>query len=323
MMTVGSLFSGIGGFELGLERTGCFKTVWQCEKDAFCLKVLEKHWPDVKRFTDIHEMKEDIPYVDVICGGFPCQDISCAGKGAGIHAERSGLWWEMLRIVRLVRPRYVLVENVAALLNRGLDEVLGSLAESGYDAEWNIVSAAGVGAPHLRKRVFIVAHPGQPGRQQITGSSYGNEATDERRPQDEDHEFECDGQSSRERSLAHANSQPSESPIRDPGRGQALVETEPSEQELGCAGDTSREIADSKSIRCGGGQMLSEAARKRWGICAEGDNSWSTESGICRVANGVPSRVDRLRALGNAIVPQCAEYVGRCVLAAEGTHEPR
>lgn len=317
VLTIGSLFSGIGGFELGLERTGEFKTLWQCEKDEFCLKVLEKHWPDVKRFTDIHEMKEGIPYVDVICGGFPCQDISCAGKGAGIHAERSGLWWEMLRIVRLVRPRYVLVENVAALLNRGLDEVLGSLAESGYDAEWNIVSAAGVGAPHLRKRVFIVAHASESRRQQISRSAYGNEATDEGRPTEEDYESECDGQSSRARPLAHSDCQPSEPPIRNVGREQALVETEQSQPEPSCAGDTSGEIADSKSIRCDRWQMLSEATRKRWGICAEGDNPWSTEPDVGRVANGIPSRVDRLRALGNAIVPQCSEYVGWCILEAK------
>ena len=319
VLTIGSLFSGIGGFELGLERTGEFKTLWQCEKDEFCLKVLEKHWPDVKRFTDIHEMKEGIPYVDVICGGFPCQPVSCAGKRKGAQDER-WLWPEFYRVVCEVRPEWVIIENVPGLLSadsgRLFAGILRDLSSSGYDAEWNIVSAAFVGAPHLRKRVFIVAHPGQPGRQQITGSSSGNEATDERRPQDEDHEFECDGQSSRERSLAHANSQPSESPIRDLGRGQALVETEPREQEPGRAGDASREIADTKSIRCGRGQMLSEATRARWGICTEGDNPWSTEPDVGRVANGIPSRVDRLRALGNAIVPQCSEYVGWCILEA-------
>ena len=275
VLTIGSLFSGIGGFELGLEHTGGFKTLWQCEKDAFCLKVLAKHWPDVKRFTDIKEMKEDIPYVDVICGGFPCQPVSCAGKRKGAQDER-WLWPEFYRIVCQVKPRWVLVENVPGLLSadsgRLFAGILRDLSSSGYDAEWNIVSAAGVGAPHLRKRVFI---------------------------------------------MAYSDRQPSEIPIRNVGREQALVETERGEQELGCAGDTSREIADSKSIRCGGGQIISEAARKRWGICAEGDNSWSTEPDVGRVANGVPARVDRLRALGNAIVPQCAEFVGRCILEAE------
>jgi DNA (cytosine-5)-methyltransferase 1 len=228
-LSVGSLFSGIGGFELGLERTGGFKTVWQCEKDEFCLKVLAKHWPDVKRFTDIKEMKEDIPYVDVICGGFPCQDISCAGKGAGIHAERSGLWWEMHRIISMVRPKFILLENVAALVFRGLDEVLGSLAEIGYDAEWEIVQASYFGAPHRRERIFIIAYTNSE-RREITQKRYS-------------------------------------------------------------------EIRLFKRI--------------------SPQNPWISElpkSAICREDDGVPSRVDRLRALGNAIVPQCAEYVGRCLL---------
>ena len=162
MLKVLDLFSGIGGFSLGLEATKGFQTIAFCEIDPFCRKVLAKHWPDVSCFEDITKLGEselhDLGQVDVICGGFPCQDISCAGKGAGIHAARSGLWWEMLRIIRLVRPRYVLVENVAALLNRGLDEVLGSLAESRYDAEWQMLSASSVGAPHRRERVFVVAH---------------------------------------------------------------------------------------------------------------------------------------------------------------------
>jgi len=156
------LFSGIGGFSLGCEATKGFETIAFCEIDPFCRKVLAKHWPGVPIFEDITKLGEgelnDLGNIDVICGGFPCQDISCAGKGAGIHAARSGLWWEMLRIIRLVRPQYVLVENVAALLNRGLDEVLGSLAESGYDAEWAMLSASDFGAPHTRRRLFGVAH---------------------------------------------------------------------------------------------------------------------------------------------------------------------
>ncbi len=234
-LTVGSLFSGIGGFEFGLERTGGFKTVWQCEIDPFCLKVLAKHWPDVKRFTDIKRMgvDEEIPCVDVICGGFPCQDISCAGKGAGIHAERSGLWWEMLRIIRLVRPRFVLVENVAALLNRGLDEVLGSLAESGYDAEWQVLSADMFGAPHKRRRMFIIAYP-----------------SDRR----------------------------TERGISSPGNAYP-------------------------NVRRGG--------RKK-------DLRWETdEPMLYRSDDGLPKKLhrdQRLRALGNAIVPQCAQFVGQCLL---------
>lgn len=162
MLKMLDLFSGIGGFSLGCEATKGFQTIAFCEIEPFCQKVLKKHWPDVPIFDDITKLGEGelngLGNIDVICGGFPCQDISCAGKGAGIHAARSGLWWEMLRIVRLVRPRYVLVENVAALLNRGLDEVLGSLAESRYDAEWQVLRASDFGLPHRRERLFIVAY---------------------------------------------------------------------------------------------------------------------------------------------------------------------
>lgn len=154
------LFSGIGGFSLGLERTGGFQTVAFCEIDPFCRKVLAKHWPDVPIHDDVIKLRgEDVGPVDVICGGFPCQDISYAGTGAGLAGDRSGLWSEIARLVCEIRPRLVIVENVAALLDRGMGRVLGDLAESGYDAEWSSVSACSVGAPHMRQRVFIVAYP--------------------------------------------------------------------------------------------------------------------------------------------------------------------
>src|SRR5690606_14094616 len=158
VLTIGSLFSGIGGLELGLERAG-MRTVWQVEMDDYATKILERHWPDAIRFRDVREVgAHNLPPVDLICGGFPCQDISYAGKGAGIKGERSGLWTEFARIVRELRPTYVLVENVAALLARGLDVVLGDLAACGYDAEWDCIPAAAVGAYHLRDRIFIVAY---------------------------------------------------------------------------------------------------------------------------------------------------------------------
>lgn len=166
-MTVGSLFSGIGGLDLGLEWAG-FETKWFCEIEKFPQAVLRKHWPHVPIIEDVRDVKpsESVQRVDVIAGGFPCQDISWAGKGRGIDYDlseqegtRSGLWWEMWRVIRDLRPRYVVAENVPALTHRGLDIVLGSLAEIGYDAEWQTISAAGVGAPHIRERVFIVAYP--------------------------------------------------------------------------------------------------------------------------------------------------------------------
>jgi DNA (cytosine-5)-methyltransferase 1 len=250
MLNVLDLFSGIGGFSLGLERTNGFKTIAFCEIDPFCRKVLAKHWPGVPCFEDITKLGEGelngLGKVDVICGGFPCQDISCAGKGAGIHAERSGLWWEMLRIVRLVRPRYVLVENVAALLNRGLDEVLGSLAESGYDAEWQVLRASEFGLPHKRERIWILAN---------SGSMFGTFLQGEK----------ADFIQRKIISDNHNN------------------------------GQRWRRIIGGHSPKCVG---------------------WEVEPAICGIDDGISSGLGQLRALGNAIVPQCAQYVGECILAA-------
>ena len=157
-LTFGSLFAGIGGFDLGLERAGMV-CKWQVEIDEYASKVLAKHWPNVHRWDDVRTWpQENTEYVDVICGGFPCQDISYAGLGAGLDGERSGLWFEFARVVREMEPRFVIVENVAALLTRGLDRVLGTLAAIGFDAEWHCIPAASVGAPHIRDRVFVVAY---------------------------------------------------------------------------------------------------------------------------------------------------------------------
>ena len=157
-MTHGSLFAGIGGFDLGFERAG-IKTLWQVEIEDYCRKVLERHFPNAKRYAEIRECgSHNLERVDIISGGFPCQDISNAGKRAGIEGDRSGLWSEMLRIVCELRPSYVVVENVSALLGRGMGRVLGDLAESGYDAEWDCLPAAVFGAPHVRDRVFLLAY---------------------------------------------------------------------------------------------------------------------------------------------------------------------
>lgn len=158
-MTFGSLFAGIGGFDIGFEAAG-MKCLWQVEIDPFASKVLEKHWPSVERFRDIREFYPKRKHrVDVICGGFPCQDISLAGKGGGLHGERSGLWSEYFRVLGILRPRYVVVENSSALLGRGIYGVLGDLAQLGYDAEWQSFFASDFGLPHRRKRIFIVAYP--------------------------------------------------------------------------------------------------------------------------------------------------------------------
>jgi DNA (cytosine-5)-methyltransferase 1 len=162
-MNVLDLFSGIGAFSLGLERAGMRTTAF-CEIDPYCRRVLAKHWPEVPCYDDVRSLtaerlRADGISVDVICGGFPCQDISRAGTGHGIDGERSGLWREFARLIRELRPRYALVENVAALLDGELGTVLRDLAECGFDAEWSIVSACSLGAPHMRQRVFVVAYP--------------------------------------------------------------------------------------------------------------------------------------------------------------------
>jgi DNA (cytosine-5)-methyltransferase 1 len=235
-LTFGSLFAGIGGFDLGFERAGMV-CKWQVEIDPYCQRVLAKHWPNVRRHDDVRTWPQsDTERVDVICGGFPCQDISNAGKRAGIDGDRSGLWFDYARIVRHLRPRIVVVENVSALLIRGIDRVLGDLAACGYDAEWECVPASILGAPHRRDRVFVVA--------------YDASVDDSRRNQ---------------------------------GNGTA---------EAGRNEDR--------------GLVFSEVPeRPRY-----------TEPDLDRVVGRFPRGVDRLRCLGNCVVPRVAEWVGGRIVGA-------
>ena len=151
------LFSGIGGFSLGLERAG-MKPIAFCENDKFCRRVLRKHWPEVPILGDITKETFEGIKAEVIVGGFPCQDISLAGKRAGLAGARSGLYRELMRALRVVRPKCAIVENVSALLSDGMGTILGDMAESGFDTEWDCVPASAIGAPHRRDRVWIVAH---------------------------------------------------------------------------------------------------------------------------------------------------------------------
>ena len=178
-ITIGSLFSGIGGLELGLEAAGLGPVLWQVEKDPFCRSILAKRWPDVDRYTDVrdvggvHAIDCDLDgycfaqgdcsgvlqSVDLICGGFPCQDVSHPGRRAGIEGTQSGLWFEMQRIICELRPRFVCVENSAGIATRGLGAVIGGLSSIGYDAIWFPVRAHDIGAPHGRARTWILAYP--------------------------------------------------------------------------------------------------------------------------------------------------------------------
>ena len=290
----GSLFSGIGGIDLGLERAG-MECKWQVEIDPYATKVLEKHWPNVRRYSDVKECGEsNLDPVDLICGGFPCQDISYAGKGAGITGERSGLWKEFYRIICELRPRYVLVENVPALLRRGLNVVLGDLASCGYDAEWESLPAAAFGAPHQRDRIFIIAHASgerfgtwTPGNMEYNGIQSAQRGI----TKGEISSIMATLGGWKAKSLAHTKSEHGErsKPKGDQG-GQSQRE----------AGNRSGNMANTNI----------ESAKRASKLRQE-RNPWATEPDVGRVANGVPSRVDRLRCLGNAVVPQVAEWVGR------------
>jgi DNA (cytosine-5)-methyltransferase 1 len=236
-LTVGSLFSGIGGLDLGLERAG-MKVIWQSEIDPYCNKVLKKHWPDVPNHGNIKEIEwGNIERPNVICGGYPCQPFSLAGRRLGTDDPRH-LWPWVRKAISELRPDYAILENVRGHLTMGGLQVIGELAESGYDAEWRVISAAGLGAPHRRDRLIIVANtPGSAGREQ-----------------------------------------------KPHGVRPTIWQT----AEFGKPNSTSGTIGD-------------------W---------WKVEPDVGRVANGVSNRVDRLRGLGNAVVPQVAEYIGHLVVAA-------
>jgi DNA (cytosine-5)-methyltransferase 1 len=309
----GSLFSGFGGIDLGLERAG-MECAWQVEIEPYCLRVLEKHWPNVTRYGDIREVDfERVEPVELLAGGFPCQDLSYAGKGVGLSGERSGLWREFKRAICVVRPRYVLVENVPGLLGRGMGVVLGDLASLGYDAEWQSLPAAAFGAPHLRWRVFIIAYPRgdrcsgaavSDGERQALSSAGGS--------------GEGDVADSRRARIQHRGA------ARDfPGTAGATEGQEDQRQRGGdAAGHSRADVADTRLTGLAGWSCFTEDAVKelataKRGHTGDGGGQWGAEPNVGRVDHGAPSRVDRLRGLGNAVVPQVAEYVGCCILEAD------
>ena len=302
---VGSLFAGIGGFDLGLERTNGFEVVWQVEWDSYCQKVLAKHWPSVPCYGDIHDVgAHNLAPVDVLVGGFPCQPVSVAGNRKGQDDDR-WLWPEFGRLICELRPRYVLVENVLGLLVRGMGDVLGDFSTFGYDAEWGIVSAASVGAPHLRKRIFIIAHANGTRCKERWGSVPVSQKQSS---------FECPSEDVAYtlgiRLQKHGQLQPGES--IEPGKE---VADAISDSEGSTHGDRSRRGVGRRQE-----QDISEGRQIR-GNATDSGGQWATEPDVGRVAHGVPSRVDRLKGLGNAIVPQVAEYIGRRVLAHAESQE--
>jgi DNA (cytosine-5)-methyltransferase 1 len=304
-----SLFAGIGGMDLGLDRAG-MHCVAQVEIDPYCRRVLAKHWPNVPRHDDVRTaadwwLSEERPAVDVICGGFPCQDISAAGRRAGIvDGERSSLWAYLADTVRVLRPRYVLVENVSALLVRGLDVVAADLAEIGYDLRWDCVPAAAVGAPHRRDRWFGIAYPQRYGvrLEPVAEPRSGGAAL-----------AAFNGQARHVADAAvFAQREPSTAAYAFPVGGHAwpiprggsepekLAHTE-GQRRAAFWPESTRETRPDDFARYAGQRFRGDA--------------WAVEPDVGRVADGVPNRVDRLRALGNAVVPQVAEYVGRLIVA--------
>ncbi len=271
--TFGSLFAGIGGIDLGLERAG-WEGRWQVEYDPYCTRVLAKHWPDVARYGDIHDVGgHNLPYVDLLAGGFPCQPFSNAGKRQGKDDVR-WLWPEFARVIGDLRPRYVLVENVPGLLagHGGMGAVLGDLASLGYDAEWDSIPASAVGAPHLRYRVWII------------------------------------GRAKLGRDVADA----------DDGRSFDSISAGRDASWDGGTNDLADALRERRRGRHDQRQHAADADPPGQGVGPGGYGEWwATEPDVGRVANGVPARVDRLRALGNAVVPQVVEMIGRRILETE------
>ena len=263
------LFSGIGGFSLGLERTGGFETVAFCEIDPFCQKVLAKHWPGVPIYDDIRELTEsrlsaDGIAVDVITGGFPCQDISLAGRRQGLSGERSGLWSELRRLAGDLLPKYVFVENTPGLLSLGLDTVLADLATLGFDAEWHCIPAAYVGADHIRDRIWIIGYPS------------------ERKPKFEWWPAEPQEEVGKDASDTVCTGLPR-------------------------WGDTGADRTDAGELSKRVGSALSTAPAFPREHCKH-------QPVLGRGIHGIPHRVDRIRALGTAVVPQIPELIGRAIL---------
>ena len=366
-LTVGSLFSGIGGLDLGLERAG-MRVIWQSEIDPYACKVLKKHWPEVPNYGDIKEIKwEKVARPDVICGGYPCQPFSQAGKRRGEEDPRH-LWPWVREAISELQPRYAVLENVRGHLSMGGLSVIGELASIGYDAEWCVVSAASVGANHRRDRIIIVAYPdscnSSNGRQREVISSEDRSRRDDRGGSGSDTREVCmEGARQSQRNVADTDDAgggtsrnqidenwstqkqgwDDKSQSRTSGRRSTMADTDGERLER------RGRVQGSKSQSCGLdiqsadiGRTSDMADADSWETCRRirsisedsglvfgrenlrrgtegyaGWQWWEFEPDVGRVAHGVSSRVDRLKGLGNAVVPQVAEVIGRLIMEAD------
>ena len=331
------LCSGIGGFSLGLEATGGFETIAFCEFDPFCQKVLNKHWPEVPIYNDLKEISKNeetirnIPEHDLICGGIPCQPFSVAGKQKGKEDDRH-LWPFMFKIIEQKKPTYVIVENVGGFVNVALDDVCLDLEAEGYATQSFIIPACGVEAPHRRDRIWII------GKRDVVDSKR-NEHNREIRGGFEE-EGGNEEQERKENSTARKSSGTSEVRLSD-NRHEGSEDVADSEgfscdereyrnnskekQKKRNVRGQSGNVADSSSIgQQGQGQFGKWSGAETYGKRETSnafsigiDNQWRIEPRVGRVANGIPNRVDRLKSLGNAIVPQIIYHIGLAILKEE------
>jgi len=326
-MTGGSLFSGIGGFELGLLRSGLITEVkWQVEIDGFCRQILERHFPETKRYGDIRECgQHNLEPVDVIFGGFPCQPFSVAGKRQGAEDDRY-LWPEMVRIIAEIRPTLVIGENVSGIVNMALDQVLSDLEAEGYETATFVIPACAVNAPHRRDRVWIVGYSKNSRcewwrqKQVGTGRSLadGFTGTDSHAP-------EANERKSRPRNESKPRVTPHEKLSQNDTNAPDAEITERK-----CAGvartgwdgftDQDTNAFDSHIQRLQGkpnniGGKGAQSHDKQFMRCDRGwEENWlEVATRFCGMDARVSDRVDRLKALGNAVVPQVAEAIGTII----------
>ena len=304
-MRVLDLFSGIGGFALAGQWVwgNDHEIVGFCEIDEYCHKVLNKNFPGVPIYEDIQKLNgKDFNDIDLITGGFPCQDISVAGKGAGIEeGTRSGLWFEMLRIISEVRPRFALIENVPMLTIRGGTRVIADLTKIGYDAEWTIIGADDVGAWHKRKRIWIVAYP-----QELSNSNSSRHIYRQTKEQSTERGFDALSQSqpssTHDKDVSNSNSRPRKAQHQERVLGKSNKE---GKAERHSNANIQRRREGNTKQRVGGVAN---------GLSDRLDRYWNREpEGIPRVRAGQTKRVQRLKGLGNAIVPQVAYKVMKMI----------
>lgn len=292
-LTFGSLFSGIGGLDLGMERAG-FVCRWQSEIDDYASRVLKKHWPHIPNLGDVKQIDwNTVEPVDVIVGGYPCQPFSVAGSRNGGTDERH-LWPWFANAISVVRPRYALLENVAGHLSLGFGQVLGDLATLRYDARWDCIPAAAVGAPHRRDRVFIIARD----TQQVGMDTNRNSQPDGTQHAETEPRS---GRSEQRRSVANTNNTRRHNTLftrwNAPWHGSETVAN---------ANSAGREEQHVATVTVEQGHNTRCITERR--------SHWEVEPSVGRMADGIPNRLDRLRGLGNAVVPQVAEHVARIIM---------